>query len=177
MNPPEKMIKEHEQLFEKFKKFEDNLINVEILNFLYATISRVALNSFKFKDAIQYAQSGIEVNQKENDQEGINTNAHVILDTACLMKAFKEALKLIDKYPGIEEPNIKRMLQSEDSQNDAAFIKILNSAVRPKSLIICLDDKLRLEEKVLKTLMNQMGISRKAALDYKKTADNLHGKQ
>jgi hypothetical protein len=176
---PKKMIKEHGLLLERLKEYENNLINFEVLNFLYATISRVALNSFKFKDAIQYAQAGIEANQKNDDQEGISANAHVLLDTACLMKAYKEAVKIIDKYPriSIAEPgikNIKAILQNEASVNDAEFLKILNSDVRPKSLVICLDDKLRLEERAIKSLMLQMGITRKKALEYKKVTEYLH---
>jgi len=178
---PEKIIKEHGVLLEKLKEFEKDLINYEILNFLYATISRVALNSFNFKDAISYAQAGIEVNQKQSDEEGISTNAHVLLDTACFMKAYKEAIKLIDKYPSISqaEPdikNIKTMLQNETSVNDELFLKILNSSVRPKSLVICLDDELRLEERAIKSHMLTMGITRKKALEYKAVAENLHEK-
>lgn len=179
---PEKIIENHSVLFEKLKEFEKNLINFEILNFLYATISRVALNSFKFKDAIQYAKAGIEANQKHNDQEGISTNAHVILDTACLMKAYKEAINIIDKYPSISiaEPNIediKTILQNETSVNDASFLKILNSTVRPKSLAFCLNDKLMVEEKAIRTLMQTMGISRNSALGYKKAAVKLHNEE
>lgn len=177
----EKMIEKHIDLFEKLKEFENDLINFEILNFFYATISRVALNSFNFKDAIKYAQAGIEANQKQNDQEGISTNAHVMLDTACLMKAFKEAVKLIDQYPSISiaEPNIKdirAMLLNEKSVNDVGFLKLLNSTERPKSLVICLNDKLRLEEKAIRKIMSLMGISRKTALEYKVSAENLDKK-
>ena len=104
-----------------------------------------------------------------------------MLDTACLMKAFKEAVKLIDQYPSISvaEPKIKNirvMLQNEKSVNDATFLKILNSTVRPKSLVICLDDKLKFEERAIRTLMLRMGISRKKALEYKNAAINLYGK-
>ncbi len=174
----ESVKEKHIQLLKKMKTFEDNLINVEILNFLYAIISRTALNAYKFDDAIRYALAGIEANQKQKDQEGVDVNQIVLLDTACFMGAHKEAIKIFDKYPNIADPAIKKILNDMTpndmpSKADTIFKKIIQGKQRPRSLVFCLDDKRRIEEKVIKTLMRQMGISRKVALKYKEFADKL----
>jgi hypothetical protein len=169
----EELKDKHVELLEKLKYFEKNLINHEVLNFFYAIIARVALNGCKFDEAIEYAQAGIEANEKHNDVEGIKTNRVVILDTACLMNANEEAVKIFDKYPDIADPKIKDMLKQAPSKNIDLFQKLLNSAKRPKSLVFCLDDKLKAEEKAIRTVMLHMGVSRSTALKYKREADNL----
>lgn len=172
-NNLEKNKDDHVQLLQRLLEFEDNLINVPILNFLFATIARVFLNSHDYKNAIKYAQAGIEVNLKQNDVQGVRVNNVVILDTACMIGAHKEAIKLLDRHPNIADESVKNMLQSmpSDSDNDASFQKMLKSTKRPKSLVFCLNEQLWHEEKPLKTLMRLMGISRSEALKYKAAAD------
>lgn len=171
----EKSKKEHLNLLNELKEFEDTLLNFPILNFLYATIARVALNSFKFDVAIQYAKAGIEVNQSVNDTEGVNANAAVLRDAACLSFAIKEAVKLTEQYPDMASPEEKEALQNikHKSKNDAAFSKLLATKKRPKSLEYCLDEKLGVEEFALRSLMRQMGISRTTALKYKAVAQEM----
>lgn len=164
---------DHIDLLLRMEEFELNLVNVQILNFLYSVIARTALNGHKFIDAIQYAQAGVEVNQKEGDSDGIRANHRVLMDTACLMTAFKSAIKLMDENPDIADKKVKTMLQNMDSKGDAMYLTMLNSPKRPSTLALCLDEKLRNEEGAIKTLMLQMGISRSTALKYKATADNL----
>jgi hypothetical protein len=157
---------ENVKLLKKIILFEESIINYEILNFLYADIARVALNSSDYKCAIKYAHAGIEANKKENDLEGIKVNTIVMLDIACFMKAFKEALQIIEKHPGLAKPEIKELLENSPSLNDSLFRSLVKSPKRPKSLKFCLDDKLMLEEKALIAIMRSMDISRSAALRY-----------
>ncbi|GIC77164.1 hypothetical protein [Moritella sp. F3] len=171
----EKNKDDHVLLLKRLLDFEGNLINVPILNYLFATIARVCLNSHDYKNAIKYAQAGIEVNLKQSDAQGVRVNNVVILDTACMMGAHKEAIKLFDKSPNIADESVKNMLQNmpSDSDADAIFQKMLKSTKRPKSLVLCLNEQLWHEEKPLKTLMRMMDISRSEALKYKAAADNL----
>ena len=166
---------DHERLREKLLDFEKGLIHVEILHFLYSTIARVHLNSYKIEEAIQYAQAGIEANLSKSDQEGVKVNTTVLLDTACMMGAYNEAFKLITNNPAISDPQTKDMIQkrTSESENDATFEKWLKSKKRPSSLAFCLDEDLRHEEEAIKKLMSLMGISRTVALKYKDAADNL----
>jgi hypothetical protein len=169
----EKIKEQYKNLLTRMKDFEKNIINFEILNFLYADIARTALNSYEFKVAIQYAQAGIEINQKTNDIVGVKANRVVILDAACFMGANKEAIKIFDEYPNIADPEIKNIIKDKPSINDNIFRSMLLSKARPKSLSTCLDAKLSSDEKAIRTLMQYMGISRKTALEYKKTSDDL----
>jgi len=164
---------EHISLLERMKEFERNLVNVQILNFLYAVMARVALNCHNFKDVFQYAHAGIEVNQQQGDSDGVRSNNRVILDTACMMTAYKSAIKIMTENPDIADQNAIAMMENMNSEGDAMFHVLMQSTERPSTLALCLDEKLRNEEGAIKTLMLQMGISRKTALQYKATADNL----
>jgi len=171
----EKNTEAHLQLLGKLKDFERDLINFEILDFLYANIARTALNSIKLDVAMQYAQAGIEANQKNNDSTGVDGNRKILLDMACLIGAHKEALKLIEKHPEIAEPDVQSALQNSSSKNDDVFQDLLLSKKRPESLSIRLNEGLMASEKAIRTIMRQMGVSRAVALKYKKTAEEQIG--
>ena len=170
---PEKIKAAHIKLIKKFNEFEENILNFPILNFLYAIIARLYLNIRQYDLAVLYAQAGIESNKNKNDQEGVNVNLQVLLDTACFMGAFNEAIKLFDNHPGVFEPHIKRMLSNKLSRNDELFKKLIESKKRPKSLAYCLDEKRGLEEKAIRTIMCQMKVSRSTALKYTKEVRNF----
>jgi hypothetical protein len=164
----------HEKLLEKMKDFESTICNYVILNFLYADIARVALNCYRYDEAMSYAQAGLEVNLREKDEEGVTVNNRVMLDIATLMNANGEALKLFNKFPELADPRVKKMFEEKIANGitskDIDFRKLFKRKKRPKSLKICMNSELLIEEKILRMLMNQMGISRVTALKYRKQA-------
>lgn len=174
--PREQIADQSVVMLEKLQAFEDNIINFEILNFLYSTIARTALNAGDYKKTFSYAKAGIEVNDAHNDSEGVIVNATVLIDAACSMSAFKSALKLIREYPEAEQPNIVNIITSMKSENDDLFQKMFSLDKRPTSLAICLDERRRQEERAIRGVMRQMGISRKEALKYKKEAESINPK-
>jgi len=170
-------IKEESKLMlSKLMIFESNIIHFEILNFLYTTIARTALNSIDFPTCMAYAQAGIELNKKEDDIEGITSNAMVIVDLACVLGAFESVSLLYDLYPEAEQDDIAEFVKNTPSKNDELFEKLFNSSQRPNSLGICLDNNKKAEERAIRIVMSQMGISRKEALKYKKTAEEMSAK-
>lgn len=156
--------------------FEENVKNFPILNFLYAVMARTALNSLDARTAIKYANAGIAANEKQADHEGVNVNKKVLLDTACLAQAFDCALTMIDETPEIEDPGVSDMLKEirqPDSKNDKAFKTLIEKKTVPTSLKYCLDEQLAIEERAVRTVMQQMGISRNEAMKYKKLAEEM----
>ena len=158
-------------LFEKFIEFEKNLINFELLTFIYMDIGRVALNSFNFRDAVKYAQAGIEFNHVMDDEDSANACSLLLLDTACLMKSFKGASKVLDKYPNIDTKEFRAKIEQLPSESPPDFMKLFISKRRPRSLRICLDKDKRHYERVIRSTMKAARISRSVAIEYKKMAD------
>jgi hypothetical protein len=158
-------------LFKKLIEFEKNLINFEILAFIYVDIGRVALNCFNFRDAVKYAHAGIEFSRVIGDQNGVDVSSRILLDTACAMGSFKGASKVLDEYPNLEEKGFRAAIDKLPSESPSDFLKLLRGKSRPRSLAICLDEEKRDYERIIRSAMKVVGISRSEAIKYKKFAE------
>jgi tetratricopeptide (TPR) repeat protein len=155
-------------LAEEMKSFESKIVNFPILTFFYADIGRTFLNLKSFETAIQYALAGVEVNQVDEDKEGVLTNKSVLLDTACFMEAYEQALKILDDNPDLNNPRLYKLIASKpvNASSDQMFEKLLRTKKRPKSFVYCVDKKLGAEESIIRTLMHEMGDSRATVIKY-----------
>lgn len=158
-------------VLERQKEFEDKVINLPIMNWFYASIARTSLNTKNFNDAFMYAKAGIELCEKNNDPEGVNANRVALLDAACFMGSFKNAVKMIEEHPEIASPKLLAMFKLKPSKNDKECTSLLKSAKRPKSLKFCLDEVLCAQESRIRFTMRQMHVSRKTAIKYIATAN------
>lgn len=148
--------------------FEKNIINHEILAYMYAIIARVHLHTHSLLETISYAKAGIELNEKNGDMEGVESNARVLLDMACMLSAKDAAIEVVRRYPVLDDGNILSILQfsSNLDKSNAVFNAAWKASNPPDSLKICLDKSLTQDERVIRSLMMQMGISREAAIKY-----------
>lgn len=155
-------------LLKNMLEFEKDIINFEILHFLYADIGRISLNLHSFDMAIRYALAGININEVSNDYEGVLANKRLLLDSACFMGAYKNALILLEATPELYSNGLYQMisLKAVNQEVEQNFETLLHSKERPKSLIFCLDEDKRDEEGAIRSLMKQMGDSRATVLKY-----------
>ncbi len=82
---------------EKLIALEKELVHLDFLSFLYAKTGRALLNAGKTQRAITYANAGIEVNEHNNDQEGVAVNYQLLADIAASESCFRTTLEFLKK--------------------------------------------------------------------------------
>lgn len=165
--------KKQEALLEELIEFERDIVNYEILFFMYSSIARCALNARQFDVAVAYAMAGIESNESLGDDEGVCVNATVLIDMACIFCAFKTAKDLEAKYGVSSGVDFDRLIEENGSKGDKEISLKLSAKKRPSSLKVCLDKELMYSERPIKLLMKTMGISRSSAMKYGEAAKEL----
>lgn len=170
------IVGEIAQVAKQMLAFEKEIINFSIMNFFYADVSRTLLNIRQYEFAVNYALAGIEVNKRENDNEGIVSNLRVLLDTACYMGASQCAIELLDAYPELELAGLRHQLEIKpvDESADTEFKKLIESKKRPSSYPFCIDVDKGREETMIRSLMRQLGDSRSTVMEYLSTAKQMN---
>jgi hypothetical protein len=94
---------EYETLLEKMRSYEQRTIHLDILNYLYGDMARVALNAKNLELAVSYAKAGLEL--CKSDPEGQWANLMNLCDTSMTKGSATVAAEYFEKAnPGQSFP-------------------------------------------------------------------------
>lgn len=112
---------EYETLLEKMRSYEQRTIHLDILNYLYGDMARVALNAQNLELAVSYAKAGLEL--CKSDPEGQWANLMNLCDTSMTKGSATVAAEYFEKAnPGQSFP----FAEKEDEET----VKSVNEFIR-----------------------------------------------
>jgi tetratricopeptide (TPR) repeat protein len=159
---------------EKLIALEKELVHLDFLSFLYAKTGRALLNAGKTQRAITYANAGIEVNEHNNDQEGVAANYQLLADIAASESYFRATLELLKKSGTSEHSPIFEAItgmvgQDKSKKTMDSFIK----DARPPSFKYAIGKAKERETRIRFVQYVMQDCSRKEAITYVDHAERI----
>lgn len=159
---------------EKLIALEKELVHLDFLSFLYAKTGRALLNAGKTQRAITYANAGIEVNEYNNDQEGVAANYQLLADISASESCFRTTLEFLKKS-GIPEhdPLFEAIAGLVGRDKSKKTMDSFITGARPPSFKYAIGKAKERETRIRFVQYVMHGCSRKEAITYADHAEKI----
>lgn len=146
------------QLVVRWLRLEASIVDMKALRFVLPDIARALMHCGYKALACAYALTGIELNERAQDANGVIASASILLNLASSLEANTTAINLIEKYH-IPVPNgFLLELQSQPSKGEDKMQNMLSTPRRAPCLAYCLSEELMERESAIRSVMRQKHI-------------------